>query len=141
MPNRASDRQANGPDKPRAPGSFASSGSRTSSRLNSEVTEARSDILWVISLALNPGVDVGTANPTMPSSARAHTIATSAIDALVIHIFDPLRIQSDPSRRAVVRIPPGLEPKSGSVRPKQPISSPAAMPGSHCSRCSSLPQR
>ena len=38
-------------------------------------------------------------------------------------------------------MPPGLEPKSGSVRPKQPISSPAAIPGSHCSRCSSLPQR
>ena len=93
-----------------------------------------------ISRALNPGVDVGTANPMTPSSARAHTIATSAIDALVIHIFEPLRIQSDPSRRAVVRMPPGLEPKSGSVSPKQPISLPAAMPGSHCSRCSSLPQ-
>jgi hypothetical protein len=59
---------------------------------------------------------------------------------LVIHIFEPLRIQSEPSRLAVVRIPPGLEPKSGSVSPKQPINSPAAMPGNHCSRCSSLPQ-
>ena len=140
MPNRASDRQLSGPDRPRAPGSRADSGSRTSSRLNSEVTEARSDILRVISRALKPGVSVGTANPSTPSSARAHTTATSATEALVIHILDPLSTQSSPSRRAVVRIPPGLEPKSGSVRPKQPIRSPAAMPGSHCSRCSSLPQ-
>jgi hypothetical protein len=78
--------------------------------VNSEVTDARSDILCVISLAVNPGVEVGTAKPTTPSFERAHTIATSAIDALVIHIFEPLRIQSDPSRRAVVRMPPGLDP-------------------------------
>ena len=128
MPNRASDRQASGPDNPRAPGSLASSGSRTSSRLNSEVTDARSDSLCVISRALKPGVDVGTANPTMPSSARAHTTATSATEALVIHIFEPLSTQSEPSRRAVVRMPPGLEPKSGSVSPKHPISSPGGHP-------------
>src|SRR6476620_11288274 len=127
MPNRASDRQLSGPDNPCAPGNLASSGNRTSSRLNSDVTDARNDILCVISLALNPGVEVGTAKPMMPSSALAHTIATSATDALVIHIFEPLSTQSDPSRRAVVRIPPGFEPKSGSVNPKQPISSPAAM--------------
>ena len=36
----------------------------------------------------------------MPSSARAHTTATSATEPLVIHIFEPLRIQSEPSRRA-----------------------------------------
>jgi hypothetical protein len=34
---------------------------------------------------------------------------------------------------------PGSEPKSGSVRPKQPITSPAAMPGSQRSFCSSEP--
>ncbi len=77
----------------------------------------------------------------MPSLERAHTTATSAIDPLVIHIFEPFRIQSDPSRRAVVRMPAGLEPKSGSVSPKQPITSPVAMAGSHWLRCSSLPQR
>ena len=33
----------------------------------------------------------------------------------------------------------GSEPKSGSVRPKQPTASPAAMRGSHSCFCSSLP--
>ena len=33
----------------------------------------------------------------------------------------------------------GSEPESGSVRPKQPIRSPAAMPGSHSCFCSSEP--
>jgi hypothetical protein len=36
-------------------------------------------------------------------------------------------------------MPDGLEPKSGSVRPKQPIASPAAIRGSQLSFCSSLP--
>ncbi len=38
----------------------------------------------------------------------------------VIHIFSPLSTYSLPTLRARVRMPPGLEPKSGSVRPKQP---------------------
>ena len=58
---------------------------------------------------------------------------------LVIHCFEPLRTQSSPSRFALVRMPDGSEPKSGSVSPKQPIRSPAAIPGSHCSFCSSEP--
>ena len=36
-------------------------------------------------------------------------------------------------------MPPGSLPAVGSVSPKQPISSPAAMPGSHCCFCSSEP--
>ena len=88
---------------------------------------------------MNPGESVGTTKPRIVPSARAHTIATSATEPLVIHIFVPVRTQSSPSRTAVVRIDPGSEPASGSVRPKQPISSPAAMPGSHCWRCSSDP--
>ena len=36
-------------------------------------------------------------------------------------------------------MPPGLEPKSGSVSPKQPIASPAAIRGSQVCFCSSLP--
>lgn len=139
MPKRASERHANGPDSPLAFGNCASAGRRTSSRCNSEVFDARSDSLCFISRPTKPGVSVGTTNPRMPSSDRAHTIATSATEPLVIHIFEPLRIQSEPSRRAVVRIPDGLEPKSGSVSPKQPITSPVAIRGSHCSRCSSLP--
>ena len=99
-----------------------------------------------MSLAEKPLVVFGTMNPRMPDASPssrvcAQTIATSAMDPLVIHIFVPLRIQSSPSRRANVRIPPGLLPKSGSVRPKHPIVSPRAMDGSHWFFCSSLPQR
>ena len=36
-------------------------------------------------------------------------------------------------------MPAGLEPKSGSVRPKHPIASPAAIRGSHSCFCSSEP--
>jgi hypothetical protein len=60
-----------------------------------------------------------------PSSVRAHTTATSAIEPFVIHIFEPERIQSEPSWRACVRMAPGSEPASDSVSPKQPIASPA----------------
>ncbi len=38
-----------------------------------------------------------------------------------------------------MRIPPGSEPKSGSVSPKQPIASPVAIRGSQVSFCSSEP--
>ena len=79
----------------------------------------------------------------MPSSVLAQTVATSAMEPLVIHILVPLRIQSasspEPDRRAVVRIEPGSEPASGSVSPKQPIASPRAIRGSHSCFCSSLP--
>ena len=37
-------------------------------------------------------------------------------------------------------MPPGFEPKSGSVRPKQPIASPEASLGSHSRFCSSEPK-
>ena len=79
--------------------------------MSSEVTDARSDILWVILWAANPGVSVGTTKPRMPpfsSPALAQTTATSAIEPLVIHIFEPLSTQSSPSRRARVRIDAGV---------------------------------
>ena len=57
----------------------------------------------------------------------------------VIHIFVPLRIQSEPSRFAAVRIEPGSEPASGSVSPKQPIFSPTCIGGSQRCFCSSDP--
>ena len=77
----------------------------------------------------------------MPSSVWAHTTATSAIPPFVIHIFVPDRIQSPPgSRRADVRMPDGSLPKSGSVRPKHPTTSPLAIGGSQRSFCSSLPK-
>ena len=96
--------------------------------------EARSDILPLMSWVEKPFVSVGTAKPRMPSSVRAQTIATSATEPFVIHIFWPWRIQSEPSRRARVRIAPASDPTSGSVRPKQPIASPAARRGSHSRR-------
>ena len=77
----------------------------------------------------------------MPSSVLAHTTATSQIVPLVIHIFRPDKIQSGPSRRAEVRIDAGSDPASGSVSPKQPIASPAAIRGSHDCLCSSEPHR
>ena len=87
-------------------------------------------------------MSVGTTKPRIPSSSAprlAQTTATSAIEPLVIHIFVPSSTQSSPSRRARVRIEAGSEPWSGSVRPKQPIASPAAIGGSHSCFCSSLP--
>src|SRR5271157_6626889 len=90
-------------------------------------------------LAVNPGVLVGTMKPRIPSSVAAHTIATSATEPLVIHILRPLITQSEPSCRARVFIAAGSDPTSGSVNPKQPSSSPAAMPGSQCCFCSSDP--
>jgi hypothetical protein len=139
MPYRASDRQPSGPARPRAPGSIASAGSRTPSRISSLVTEARSDSFRSMFRVVKPGVPRGTTKPRTPSSARAHTTATSAKPPLVIHIFVPSSTQSSPSRRARVRIDPGSEPESGSVSPKQPIASPAAIRGSHSCFCSSLP--
>ena len=140
IPNRASLRQPSGPPSPAAPGSTASAGSRRSSKTSSLVTLARSESFWWISLAEKPFEAVGTTNPRIRSSVRAHTTATSATDPLVIQSLVPLRTQSpEASRLATVRILAGLEPASGSVSPKQPSFSPAAMPGSHSCFCSSLP--
>jgi hypothetical protein len=139
IPNLASFRHDSGPRIPVTPGRTASSGRRTSSRISSLVIDARSDSLRWMSRVLKPCVSVGTTNPRTPSSVRAHTTATSATPPFVIHIFVPLRIQSLPSRRARVRMLAGSDPKSGSVSPKQPIASPAAIRGSHCCLCSSEP--
>ena len=91
-----------------------------SSNVSSLVTEARIDILCLMARPEKPGVSVGTTKPRMPSSVCAHTTTTSATLPLVIHIFAPLSTQSSPSRLARVRMPLGLEPWSGSVRPNAP---------------------
>ena len=57
----------------------------------------------------------------------------------MIHILVPLITQSSPSRLARVRMPAGLDPKSASVSPKQPMASPVAIRGSQVVFCSSLP--
>src|SRR6266700_3302876 len=141
MPYRASFRHDNGPRSPRASWYDACLVSLKELRTSSEVTEARSDPLCLISGALKPGASAGTTNPRMPSSVFAHTTATSAIEPLVIHIFRPDSTQSVPSRRAEVRIAAGSDPASGSVSPKQPIASPVAILGSQASLCPSDPHR
>ena len=104
------------------------------------MTDARSESFLWISGAVKPGIPFSTRKPLIaPSSVRAQTVATSAIVPFVIHILAPLRIQSEPSRRAVVLIEPGSEPASGSVRPKQPIASPVCIGGSQRCFCSSEP--
>ena len=89
--------------------------------------------------------------PFMPRSTRkprtgpftsptfAQTTATSAIEPFVIQDLAPFRIQSFPSLLATVRMPAGFEPKSGSVRPKQPMLSPFARAGIQRSFCSFEP--
>ena len=86
-----------------------------------------------------PAKSFSTRKPWMPSGVCAQTIARSATVPLVIQRLVPFRIQSPPSGTARVSMPAGLEPKSGSVRPKQPITSPRAMGGSQRSFCLSLP--
>jgi len=79
-------------------------------------------------------------NPRIvPSSSLAHTTNTSAIGELVIHIFVPLISQPPSTLRARDFIPPGSEPWSGSVSPKQPTSSPVARRGRYFCFCSSVP--
>ena len=73
------------------------------------------------------------------SPVFAQMIATVACEPLVIHILTPLSTQPSAVSRAVVIMPPGFDPKSGSVRPKQPISAPDASRGSQCFFCSSEP--
>jgi hypothetical protein len=107
--------------------------------MTSHWTDARIDSLPVIGVAVKPRLSVGTTNPRIPSSVAAQMIATSAIEASPIHRFAPESTQLEPSRTARVAILAGSLPAVGSVSPKQPISSPAAMPGSHRCLCSSDP--
>ena len=103
------------------------------------MTEARSEAFFLISGAENPGESVGTMKPRIPPSVCAQTMAMSEMVPLVIHIFEPLRIQSVPSCFAWVRIEAGSEPESASVRPNDPNTSPVAIRGSHVCFCSSEP--
>ena len=140
MPYRAWVRQPRALPRPTAPGSASSSRIRTFSSTSSLVTDARIDALVWMSWAENPGVCGSTRNPrTTPSSALAQTSATSAIEPLVIHILVPSSAHPPETRRARVCIAPGSLPAFGSVRPKHPIFSPAAIAGSQALRCSSLP--
>ena len=103
----------------------------------------RSDALFSILVATNPGVSFSTTKPLTLSSAtsRAQMMVRSAKVALPIQRLAPLRIQSSPDRRAVVRMPPATsEPPSGSVSPKAPISSIRCIAGNQRCCCSGEPQ-
>ena len=75
------------------------------------------------------------------SGVLAKTVKKSAMPPLVIQIFSPLRIQSLPSRRAVVRTAAASEPAPGSVRQKAAIISPVVSFGSQRAFCASVPKR
>ena len=93
----------------------------------------------------NPGVSVGTTNnagrrlPVLASSVRPTTSTAWAWSTPEIHTFWPDRIQSLPSRRAVVVIRCELEPASGSVMANAMVIEPSAIPGTQRVRCSSVP--
>lgn len=65
----------------------------------------------------------------------------SASSTPEMNTFRPLRIQSPPSRLAVVVMRCELDPASGSVMPKAMRTLPSANPGSHRRFCSSVPNR
>ena len=97
MPKRACVRQPSGPFSPSTFGSSAVSGTCTSWRISSLVTEARSECLRFCSGAENPLVFVSMMKPRIESFplasslSFAHTIATCAIVPFVIHILAPFR--------------------------------------------------
>ncbi len=97
--------------------------------------------LWGMSPDANPGRSRSTMKPRMPSGPLAQTMATLAICAFVIHSLRPDTDHPAPVRAARVSIAPGSLPCSGSVRPKQPITFPAAISGSHFCFCASDPKR
>ena len=85
---------------------------------------------------MKPRMDFGSSM----APVLAQMMDTVACEPLVIHILVPFSTQPSLVSRAVVIMPPGLEPKSGSVSPKQPISWPEARSGSQCRFCSSDPK-
>ncbi len=94
-----------------------------------------------------PGVSRGTMNraglslPVRASSVRATTITESHVSTADMKTLRPFRIQSAPSRRAVVVIRCEFEPASGSVMPKAMRTVPSANPGRWRRFCCSVPKR
>ena len=72
-------------------------------------------------------------------SLEAMQMAMSACEPLVVKVLLPFRIQSSPSRTAVVRVPPASLPASGSVRLQAPRASPAASGTRYLAFCASVP--
>ena len=90
---------------------------------------------------LNPSIPRSTTNPRIsPFSSFAQTTAKSAKGAFEIHILAPFKITWSPASLKLVTIPAGLDPWSGSVKPKHPIHSPEANLGRYFFLCSSVPK-
>ncbi len=64
---------------------------------------------------------------------------TSAIGLLVIQALVPVITKPPSTLRARLIMPPGSDPKFGSVRPKQPINSPVASFGRYFLFWASVP--
>ena len=73
------------------------------------------------------------------SEVRPTTSTACAWSTPEMNTFWPLRIQSLPSRRAVVVMRCEFEPASGSVIANAMVVEPSAIPGSHRFFCSSVP--
>lgn len=96
-------------------------GVRTSSMKMDPVTDARRDTLFLIWGAERPFIPFSSTKPRiLPSHAHlAQTTKTSAMGELEIHVLAPVRLNPPPPgiSVAVVVIPAGSDPWSGSVNP------------------------
>src|SRR5512141_2977408 len=130
---------------PSAP-SLLASGTRTSSKRTSEVSEARCPILSSFFPVETPGVSRGTTKADKPlcpldRSVEAKTVYWEACAPFVMKHFRPLSTYPSPSRRAVVAIPPGSEPAPGSVRQKEANRNSVANGWTNARFCASVPAR
>ena len=130
-------------------------GTRQSLNDNSLVSEAHQPPFEYFAPTVRPAVPDGTMieeisglPPDLPVIASTVIAEVIEVPEFVMKALLPLMIHSPPaspcpfSRRAVVRMPPGMsEPPPGSVRPKAASRSPLQRSGSHWARCSSLPYR
>ena len=69
----------------------------------------------------------------------ANATNRSAIGALVMNRFCPLMIQPSSVRVAVLRMPDGSDPASGSVSANEATTRPSAIASSHRFFCASVP--
>jgi hypothetical protein len=115
----------------------SSSDTQQSVKDSSAVSDDRHPSLGSERLTSNPSVPRATAKMDKPRDAltsglvRAATNTRSALTPLVMKIFDPLRRQPAPSRRAELLIPATSEPASGSVMAMAASVSPVSIPGNH----------
>ena len=106
-----------------SPSTFADGTRRSSNWISVAYRADRS--VCITRRTWNPGASVSTMKQVIPSrppslSVRANVIPKSARSAPLMNCLVPLRIQSSPSRRAVVWIAPaGSLPPEGSVNAKK----------------------